>query len=233
MGLFDKKTCAICGGKVKGLFPLHLGDDYVCDDCSIFIHAHDDVLQKMTLDDFLKYKEFHQENQKLKDIFEMTKVCEYGLVFNKLYLDSNHHLFCLNSDLSTTIFEAKYVDRFTIMEDSFPLYEGTAEGLNYYPSEVPSYARSLTPLVIQMHQEYERFEDEVGYIQPGLREPFEKFYITIYLKDHPYWPSIELKYDGPTFTAPTPDISRYLREYTEKVTHPDGSISACPVYQKQ
>ena len=34
MGLFNKKDpCAICGGKVKGLFPWHVGGELVCNEC--------------------------------------------------------------------------------------------------------------------------------------------------------------------------------------------------------
>ena len=33
MGLFNKKgPCAICGGKVKGLFPDRVGEELVCSD---------------------------------------------------------------------------------------------------------------------------------------------------------------------------------------------------------
>lgn len=79
MGLFDKKECAICGGKVKGLFPASFGDKYVCDDCLGEVHIHDDVRSKMTVEDFLKYREFRDENQKLKAAFRATNTYNFGL----------------------------------------------------------------------------------------------------------------------------------------------------------
>ncbi len=221
MGLFDKKECAICGGKVKGLLPASFGGEYVCKDCLGIPDIDDDIRPEMTLDDFRKYREFREENQKLKDVFQITKSYELGLIFNKIYLDTNNCMFCLSSDLSSTIFEAKDIDCFTITEDSFPLYEGTPEGLSHYPSEVPNYARSLTPVIIQMQREYDLHRNEDDFYQPPLEEPFQKFYITIHMKDHPYRKSIQLKYDGPIFTANRPDISQYVREYTAKAQEMD------------
>ena len=46
MGLFDKKECAICGGKVKGLLPTKFGDDYVCSDCLGNVHTEEEFAAK-------------------------------------------------------------------------------------------------------------------------------------------------------------------------------------------
>jgi len=215
MGLFDKKECAICGGKVKGLFPASFGDKYVCDDCLGEVHIHDDVRSKMTVEDFLKYREFRDENQKLKAAFRATNTYNFGLFLNKLFVDAENNMLCLNSDLSTTIFEAKDVDYFTITEDGAPLYEGKKTGLIQYESAITEHAHALTPLIHQIRcHEQCRGEDD-GCQNMTVDPPFEKFYITIYLK-HPYWPSVEIKYDGPYFDSSDIDIRRYIKEYHEK-----------------
>ena len=57
MGLFTKKDpCAICGGKVKGLFAWKIDGQYVCDDC----HGVIDVPgggNDMSMEQFLAYRE--------------------------------------------------------------------------------------------------------------------------------------------------------------------------------
>ena len=51
--------------------------------------------------------------------------------------------------------------------------------------------------------------------------PFEKFYITIYLK-HPYWPSVEINCDGPSLNMSNPDIRDYVSEYHRKAEEMSG-----------
>ena len=221
MGLFDKKTCAICGGKVKGLLPASFGGEYVCGDCLGNVHIYDDIRFNMNMDDFRKYREFREENQKLKDVFQITETYDFGIFFNKLFVDTKNNMFCLNSDLSTTIFKAEAVDYFTITEDGVPLYEGRPTGLNYYPSSVPENARALAPLIQQIRYEEMRHKDDDNYIGMRVDSPFEKFYITIYLK-HPYWPSVEINCDGPFLNMSNPDIRDYVSEYHRKAEEMSG-----------
>ena len=214
MGLFDKKTCAICGGKVGGIFKESFGDDYVCSDCYGDVHIQQEILEKMTLDDFLKYREFRAENEKLKENFKITKEFILGLIFNKLYLDTDHYMFCLDNELKSTIFKAEEVVSFEILEDFSKLYESTPEGLQKYESAIPDRAMMMAPLAHQVCNESAKGESN---FRTRITEPFKAFVIKIYLKDNPWWSCVQLKCDGPLFDVSYPDIHRYLKQYAERV----------------
>lgn len=56
MGLFGKKEpCAICGGKVKAIFPWKVDGHLVCNDCYGMVDVPEEVLKNMSQDclDFL------------------------------------------------------------------------------------------------------------------------------------------------------------------------------------
>lgn len=216
MCLFKKKFCAICGNKVKGLLPASFGDAYVCGTCLGVVDIEDDIRFKMTIEDFLKYRDFRTENQKLKDIFKIKKSYDFGIFFNKLCVDTVNNMFCLNQDLSSTIFKAEDVDYFTITEDSELLYEGKTTGLNFYESFVPEHARALSPLIQQIRYDEQHRKEDEGYVGTTIDPPFEKFYINIYLKNHPYRSAVKIKYDGPYLSTSNPSISEYIAEYRKK-----------------
>lgn len=229
MALFGKRApCAICGGKVKGLLPWHVDGQLVCDDCYGDVHLPDGMVNHMTLDDFRGYMIFREENDRLRQEFQITDEVDFGWFGEKFLFDMTNGLLATDKNLSNTIFEAKHITSFTISEDVTPLFEGSANGLTCYTSTVPETLRAMIPQIqqIQMHNQMqrnaERFAEQMNgdgiYYHETLDipEPLRAFQIEIRL-DHPYWSVFRAEVNGPRFNDHNPDVNEYLRGYTERV----------------
>ena len=229
MGLFSKKDpCAICGGKVKALFPYKIGGQLICNDCHGVTDLPDDAEKQMTIDDFREYMTFREENAQLKNQFEVTKKIDFGWFDTKFMFDFKNRLLCMDKNLNKTIFEGKQIRSFIIREDFSPLFEGDANGLRRYTSAVPSNAMALAPQInhYRMQQEMERERarrdgnDDSSY-RPSMYfdipEPFKQFVIEIQF-EHPYWNNFQADMTGPTFNNEYPDLDDYLRSYKESAT---------------
>jgi len=222
MGLFTKKEpCAICGGKVKGLLPLRIEGQLICNACYGFIDLPDHIRDNLTLDSFREYMAFRDENAKFRDVFQQSQNFVLGFFTGRIVLDKTNGLFCLSDTLNATIFEAKHIKSFSITEDGSPLFEGSAAGLICHKSMVFDHIDSLTRQINMIRLERARQQvrnnaDNTDYCNPltNVTEPFKKFLIEIQLKDHPYWSVINLKHDGPFFNS-NPDLGDYLRDYNE------------------
>ena len=217
MGLFDKKECAICGGKVKGLFPWQVDGQYICNGCYGLTHIQPEIFDGMTLEEYKKYIAFREENQKLKDKFGATKKFDFGFLMNKPAFDEDDGLFCLHADLSTTIFEAAQMEGFTIFEDGVPLFESSPEGLKQYASFVPDRALQLAPMARHICEETARRKPDDPAPYYDVPEPFRSFNIEIYMKDHPFWQVVKTSKEGPTFSNSHPNVDSYLRDYEQDI----------------
>ena len=149
MGLFDKRPpCAICGGKVKGLLPWKIEGNYICDDCHGVIDAQNG--NDFTMEQFLKYRDFREQNQALREQFRVDEIVEFGFLSEKFVFDYEHSLFCMDKNLNKTIFHGSELKSFMISEDGAPLLEGSAKGFIYHESRVPQRIDELLPQVNQM-----------------------------------------------------------------------------------
>lgn len=231
MGLFTKKDpCAICGGKVAGLFASKVEGQFVCKTCYGNVDISSEI-SPLTMEQFMAYRSFREENQQLREQFQTTEHIDFGFFGADFVFDSAHGWFCLDPTLSRTIFEGSAIRSFSIREDGKLLFEGSASGFRRYESDVPGKVRDLTPLINQyrmqaeMHRRMEEDEEARRRRDPDaphrpipsapsidLPEPFSRFYIEITL-DHPYWPSIKVEKKGPTFSNFTPDADDYLNTY--------------------
>ena len=227
MGLFTKKDpCAICGGKVKGLFAWKIDGQYVCDDCHGVIDVpgggHD-----MSMEQFLAYRAFREENQKLKEIFKVSQKINFGAFDTKIVFDFEHNLFCMDQSLNKTIFKGSELHSFTIREDMSDLYEGSPEGFVRYTSSVPDRIADITPQVTQflarqqLQETLDRLTEKNGDNNRSDRlntfdipEPFTSFNVDLCL-DHPYWSTIHCDKKGPTFNDFEPNVNDYLMSYKE------------------
>ena len=65
MGLFSnkKKLCPVCGEPTPRLFPTKVDDTALCKECAKKIYLPDGKLGQMTIDEFLQYMNFYEENQ--------------------------------------------------------------------------------------------------------------------------------------------------------------------------
>lgn len=231
MGLFSKKDpCAICGGKVSGLFAPKVEGQFVCKACYGNVDISAEV-SPLTMEQFKAYRRFREENQQLREQFQTTEHIDFGFFGMDFVFDRGHRWFCLDPTLNRTIFEGGAIRSFSIREDGKPLYEGAPESLRRYESDVPERIRDLAPLIsqyrmqLEMHRRMEEAEEERRRRDPDaprrptpstpridLPEPFSKFYIEIVL-DHPYWKTIKAEKKGPVFSSFTPDANDYLNEY--------------------
>lgn len=227
MGLFTKKDpCAICGGKVTGLFPWKVEGQLVCKECYGHVDLPDGMVNSMSMDEFNAYRMFRDENDQLKQQFQTTQKVDLGVFADKIVFDTVNGLFCMKADLTSTIFEKKNIKSFVIREDGAPLYEGSAAGLVCYTSTVPDRVAFMSPMLqqIRMMKERERQEEmrakregNDNYIHRSyndVEEPFEKFLIEIHC-EHPYWKLLTAERNGPTFDNERPYAQEYLRQYQE------------------
>ena len=229
MGLFTKKDpCAICGGKVKAIFPWKIDGQLVCNDCHGVTDLPDGVENRMSVEDFREYMTFREENSERKAQFEVSKKIDFGWLDTKFLFDYKNQYFCMDKNLGKTIFEGKYVRSFVIREDDSPLFEGDANGLRCYVSTAPDRARELGPqldhyrMQLELERERERLRRERGddSYHPGIMfdipEPFKQFVIEIQLEGHPYWDFFQADMGGPTFDNSNPYVEDYLNSYEEK-----------------
>lgn len=222
MALFGKKEpCAICGGKVKGLFPWNLDGRIICNDCYGNTDLPFNAFNNMTLDEFCRYREFRAENDKLKEVFQTTEVIDFGVFSDKIAVDVPHRWICFDKHLGKTVFEGHQIRSFVIREDGSPLFEGNAAGLVRHTSNVPQCVNDLIPMINQMrlHRQLERMNGnkENGVSQRiDIPEPFEKFIIEIEF-DHPYWSIWKMEKNAPKFSDNEPNTVDYLRLYNMDV----------------
>lgn len=228
MGLFSKKDpCAICGGKVKGIFPSKIDGQYICSDCYGVTDLPSGAEKKMSVEDFRAYMTFREENAQLKQQFQITQAVDFGWFDTKFVFDTNNRLLCMDKNLDKTIFEGSQIKSFVIKEDSTPVFEGSAAGLMRYPSAVPDRIEDMSTQ-IQMFRTQVKLEEAArklrgqdeqdNYDRPrfDVPEPFEKFNVEIYF-DHPYWDVFTADMSGPSFDDDMPDERDYMHSYKENI----------------
>lgn len=229
MGLFGKKEkppCAICGGKVSGLFPPKIDGQLVCKECYGDVDLPQEVLDYMTVEAFRHYMDFREENAQLRQRFKITRQVDFGWLGDKFVFDTDNRLLCMDKNLTRTIFEGSQVKSFEIREDRQLLFRGSAEGLTRYTSMVPERVTAMAPQIdrlrMQAHRrrEMERRMEEQGengyYPMPDMKSlmPFLRFHVDIYF-EHPYFNVYTAEKEAPEFDSTDPDINDYLEHYNE------------------
>lgn len=220
MGLFTKKDpCAICGGKVKGLFASKIDGQYICKECYGWVDLPGGATKKMSVADFKGYMTFREENDQLRQKFQITQKIDFGWFDTKFVFDAGNRLLCMDAALQTTVFEGKHVKSFIIKEDSTPLFEGSTAGLVRHSSAVPDRVADMYYRIrafrdlVKMQAEQDDCE-RPRFDEP---EPFDKFNVEIYF-EHPYWDVFTADMSGPRFDETDPDADDYLRDYREHVS---------------
>lgn len=231
MGLFSKKDpCAICGGKVKGLFSSKIEGQYVCTDCYGIVDLPASTsTSDMTLEEFRGYMQFREENALLKQQFQTTQQIDFGLWDTKFMFDMTNRLLCMDKHLGKTIFEGRHIKSFVIKEDTVPLYEGSAAGLIHYVSTVPDRAMAMAPQIMQMAMQA-RMRRDMEHMRERMNndnnntyhttnidipEPFKNFNVELRF-EHPYWDIFTADMSGPSFDNERPDLNDYLHVYNDR-----------------
>jgi hypothetical protein len=234
MALFGKKTenCAICGKEVKtgllrGLFQKKIENQLICKECYGTVDLPVEVECNMTLNQFRQYIAFRDQNQKLKDVFQVTRQVDFGVFEDKIVFDNYRGLMCMNKDLSTTVFEAKDIKSFRIKEDEKTIFAGSPEGLQTYESSVPVQIQMLQPQINAYLMQKRRFEAEtacmndeqrqkVQHREPKFRavDPFQKFKVEIRM-EHPFWSVLTAELNAPDLNNENPDTYAYMNAYNQ------------------
>ena len=237
MGLFTKKPpCPICGGKISWLLPSKIEGEYICDTCNQKIDMADDKRNGLTMQGLREYLVFYDQNQQLKETFEVSERIDFGLWDTKIIFDYSHTLLCMSKNPDKTVFEGRQLKSFIIKEDSTPLFEGSAEGIKRYVSTVPERAMALAPQINQfmMSRQLARTIDRLDDGKENrtvptqyfdVPEPFRAFNVELHF-DHPYWTVIKCDMDGPRFSNDRPDVNDYINSYQRSIQEIEKLVSA-------
>lgn len=239
MGLFtnSKKGCPVCGSATPKLFPTKVDGTPICKVCSKKIFLPDGKLKEMSVDDFLQYMNFYEENQKNRDLFFETYKYDAGLFGEKFIVDTAHGLFRKDVSDGALVFEAAHLKSIRILEDDKPLFEGQKGSFKKIKSDVPEKAerlRNAAAMFRIQYMEYEQMEQmqrereerarERGetittrYIsRPTFESGLFKTYIIELTLDHPYWSEMRWEVTAPSFDSERPSVDDYLRDYENKV----------------
>lgn len=234
MGLFSnkKKLCPFCEAPTPRIFPTKVEGMPICKECDRKLDLPNGMIDEMSIADVEKYFVFYEENQSLRDMF--TETYRYSDCSGDLLLDTDNRLFRISSRKGVFVMEPSNLKKFRILEGSKVLFEGTANGLKSYESDVPERVRALEPALAQYRVElkmYERMEErrrmeeerakargeEVRHTyhsRPSLnvKRPFEEFYIELEL-DHPYWESVRWTKVAPSFDYNYPSAEGFIQSY--------------------
>ena len=235
MALFGKKKdaeyCAICGkerktGLFRGLFQAEVDGQYVCNDCFGDIDIDSDIMKQMTIPAFKEYIQFREENTKLKNQFTVTNTIDLGILDTKIVFDQVHGYIAFSKELDKTIFERKHLVSFLIKEDDHVIFEGDANGLQSYGSNVYNRLRMMQRQFAEYRQEMIAYDNRASRMTAEERnngagqrptfaasEPFLNFNIELYF-DHPYRKKLHFDMTGPRFSNGTAFVEEnYRNEY--------------------
>ena len=94
MGLFDKKFCDICGGKIGLLGNRKLDDGNLCKDCAALLSPFMTDRRRTTVDGIKEHLAYREENKKAVEAFNLTRTLGTG---TKVLLDEDAQKFIVTS----------------------------------------------------------------------------------------------------------------------------------------
>lgn len=217
MGLFSKKEpCPVCGGKPAFMLPTKVEGKALCSDCAGKIDMDVNIKKQLSISELKNYMSFYEENQHLKDMFNISETIDFGFMDTKILFDFNNKLFCLSKKLDKTVFEGSQIVSFCISEDHNMVFEGNSDGINQYPSVVPEKLHMIAPMIERYAHEKRREkhdnDDNKRHDHFDIPEPFKAFILNINV-DHPYWNELIADMDGPRFNNNDPSVRDYDRDY--------------------
>lgn len=233
MGLFTNKKnlCPICGEPTPRLLPTKVADTPICKECAGKIQIPYDRVGAMTLDDFRQYLAFYDENSVLREQFRIEYAFDVKGWVDEVEIDFTHGLLRMTDQPHSIVFEGSCIRSFQIMEDSYPLYEGSAAGLRCNHSGATDYLYQLQPMYneyLREKREYERMRAMAEMLDKDrdgprrdipeptfdAQQPVQQYHIILTL-DHPYLTELRGDLDGPDFSFLVPDLPETTRKYEE------------------
>lgn len=106
MGLFDKKECALCGGKAGLLSRSEiLGGSYICGDCRNRFSEHTTRVKQLSLEDIKDQIRIKEENdRRFENEFVTTRSFDFDSRHTMMLVDDNHGWFVIPKNKNTDIF---------------------------------------------------------------------------------------------------------------------------------
>lgn len=240
MGLFTSKKnlCPVCGEPTPKILSTKVEGTPVCKACAKKIELPEGKLEQMSVEAFVEYIAFYDNNQSLRDSFRETFTYSQGFFKADIAVDIANRLFRLRNAKDAMVFEAAHLKGFRILEDDRILYENRGNVLVCNESNTAERIRGMGAVIEQFRvrrQQYEmmermcRREEEAArqrgetyhsqYIsQPFFEgnEPFNNFYIELDF-EHPYWDNFYGEVKGTKFNSTNPQVGIYLSEYQNAV----------------
>ena len=90
MGLFDKKFCDICNGKIGLLGNRKLADGNLCKDCARLLSPFMTGRRQSSVEEIRQHLNYREENKKQVEAFTPTRILGNT---TKVYLDENSQRF--------------------------------------------------------------------------------------------------------------------------------------------
>ena len=116
MGLFEKKECALCGGKA-GLITRYKisGGDYICGDCRNRMSSHTERIGEMTLEEVEEQIRVKEENdERFNNGFEITRQFDFDSRHPIMAVDDKHGEFAILKDTKPDIFSFDHVTSYNV-----------------------------------------------------------------------------------------------------------------------
>jgi len=151
MGLFDKKTCDICGGKIGMLGNRKLDDGNCCKDCAKQLSPFFSERRKSTVSDIKEQLAYREQNKAAVAAFNTTRTL--GLV-TKVFLDEDAGKFAVSgakrlSDENADIMDFSQVTgcNVEVQESNREIKRKTSDGkeVSFVP---PKFSYSFTHYII-------------------------------------------------------------------------------------
>ncbi len=234
MGLFssNKHPCPVCGAATPRIFPTKVQDMPICKECADKVELPTGALDRMTVEDFRQYIAYHDTNGELRSRFNVEYAFDLD-GYHEIQIDFTNNWFRTNGIGQAFVFEGACLRSFRILEDSRIVYEGNAQGLHCYETEVYDRLERLQPVLMQYladKRQYEHMRAMQEMIQDDDKDrprryipeprfdpilPVKDFRFQLVM-DHPYWKVFEGELNGPTFGVFDPNLETYAHEYEDK-----------------
>lgn len=236
MGLFSSKKnlCPVCGEPTPKLLPTKVDGTPICKVCANKVELPDGKLNQMSVEAFVDYIAFYDNNKSLREIFQDTFSYNPGFMKAHIAVDVTNRLFRLRNANDALVFEASHLKEFRILEDTKVLFESGTNALVCNESDTVERINGMHASIEQFRmrrQQYEMMErmqkrEEEAAKQRGEDyhsqyldkpffegyEPFQNFYIELEF-EHPYWDYYRGEIKGTKFSITNPELGTYLCEY--------------------
>ena len=173
MGLFDKKTCAICGEKISFLGNKKLEDGDMCKECAKKLSPFFSERRHSTVESIKSQLASREENKALLDSFKVSK--SFGH-FGAILIDDENEQFVAIADASDGLFSGmKTVTKIEEIKDKNP------DIIKF------SQVEDVDIDIVETRREEKQTKDgqQVSY-DPKHMLYMYNFSIIIKVKDHPY-----------------------------------------------